>query len=173
MVATSQRIHIIAAMTPERVIGMNGTIPWKIPSDMKRFREQTGRSPLIMGWNTFNSIINKHGTPLQGRKHIVLTRNHRGEVARCWGHPASSVEQALALARKKNVPDVFVIGGESVYTLFMPIAHALHITTVHGHVIGDTYFPLPNWNEWAQEGGGTVREQGDEYTTTYKTYRRR
>lgn len=173
MVATHQKIHIIAAMTADRIIGKDGTIPWHIPSDMARFRKETGKSPLIMGWRTFDSIITERGMPLDGRKHIVLTHAHKKEVARCWGHPASSVEQALALARKRSAPDVFVIGGAKVYEQFFPLAHVMHITIVHGHVVGDTYFPLPNWTEWALESAATDREKDDEYMTTYNVYRRR
>lgn len=168
-----QDIHIIAAMTADRVIGKDNSIPWSIPSDMARFRALTGNSPLIMGWRTFDSIITKHGVPLRGRKHIVLTHAHKKEVARCWGHPASSMEQALALAHKKNVPNVFVIGGARVYEQFFHIAHTMHITIVHGHIVGDTYFPLPNWAEWAQESAATERGKSDEYLSTYKMYRRR
>lgn len=169
----TQNIHIIAAMTADRVIGRNGSIPWNIPSDMARFRKLTGNSPLIMGWKTFNSIINKHGMPLKGRKHIVITKHHAREVARCWGHPASSVECALSLARKKNVPDVFIIGGESIYELFMSFAHTMHITLVRAHISGDTYFPLPKWQEWMILESATLKGNGDEYLTTYTRYRRR
>ena len=106
-------------------------LPWRLPSDLKRFRKLTLGKPMIMGRKTYDSI----GKPLDGRDTIVVTRAAgllRPRRA-SWPH---SVEEALALGRelaaKRGVDEVTVIGGEEVFRLALPLADRIYLTLVHG-----------------------------------------
>lgn len=126
-------ISLIAALSTNRVIGRDGTIPWDIPADRRRFRELTTGHPLIMGRKTFESI----GRPLPGRRIIVISRQE--------GYRPEGVEIAddltAALALCAGDDEVFVAGGGEVYGQALPLAHRLYLTEVEIEVAGDTCFP--------------------------------
>ena len=135
--------HIVAVSSND-VIGVNNTLPWNIPEDMKFFREKTKGKALIMGRKTFDALPGL----LPGRRHVVLTRQ------KGWSAPgtevAHSLEEALALA---GDGDIAVIGGNDVVELFMPLATRLEITEVHEDTAGDVFMaaPGPEWREVARE----------------------
>jgi len=124
---------MIAAMTPQKVIGYKNTIPWDLPSEQKFFKFTTMGHTLLMGRKTYDSI----GAPLRGRKNIVLTSqnlaSHDNLVT------AGSIEQGLSFCTSDE--KLFVIGGASVYKQMLPFAHTLLLTTLHTSFPGDTYFP--------------------------------
>lgn len=127
-------ISIIAAMSLNRVIGKNNRIPWKIPGEQKRFKQITGAHAIIMGRKTSESI----GKPLPGRTNIIITQQKNYEAAGCI--VVDSLEQAL-----KNCPpgetEAFIIGGEQIFRLALPITHRIYLTTIQQHLEGDTFFP--------------------------------
>jgi dihydrofolate reductase len=135
----------VIARADNGVIARDGQVPWRIREDLKRFVAHTMGTPMIMGRKTFESFPQ----PLQGRRHIVLTRN------RDWAAPgaeaAYSVEQALALAGEG---DISVIGGAEIYELFMPWATRIELTEVHEDTEGDVTMPYPG-REWVE----TSREE--------------
>lgn len=133
-------ISLIAAMDKNRVIGKDNSLPWKLPADMKRFRQITSGKPVIMGRKTFESI----GKPLPNRKNIILTRDKGYKVDGCF--TASSVDEALGCA--ENPGEVMVIGGEQVFRLFIPIANRLYLTFIDEEFEGDSYFPEFDEKEW-------------------------
>ncbi len=130
------RLSLIVAMDKNRLIGVNGRIPWRLPDDMKWFREQTMGKPVIMGRKTFESIPDRF-RPLPGRRNIVVTRN--------WLYQAegvtviNSVEAALAAAGV--VDEIVVIGGAELYTQLLPQADRLYLTRIDAEFDGDAYFP--------------------------------
>ena len=128
-------IILIAAMTSDRVIGHNNTIPWHIPGEQTRFKEVTMGHSLIMGRKTWQSI----GHPLPGRQNIVLTGNREFQAPGC--QVVHSLEQGLAAARKGNGEKVFIIGGEQVYRLALERADSLLLTIIDQKCAGDTFFP--------------------------------
>ncbi len=135
-------LAIIAAISDNNVIGMEGKIPWNIPEDMKRFRDLTLNHPVIMGRKTFENILNKFGKPLPERKNIVLSTALKSQEGI---HIARTIDEALRLTGKENS---YVIGGAQIYKLFLPEADKLEITRIHGYFAGDAFFPQVNWNEW-------------------------
>ena len=132
----SPEICIIAAMSENRVIGNKGKIPWRIPEDMKHFRELTVPHPVIMGRKTFESI----GKPLAGRPNIIITRGERklypdGRIM------ASSLEHGILAGQYLDKERIFIAGGGQIYEQSIHLANRLFLTLVEGQFVGDTYFP--------------------------------
>ena len=126
------------------VIGQNGELPWRLPTDLKRFKAQTMGKPMVMGRKTFESFP----SPLPGRRHIVLTRD------RDWWAEGAEVahkpETALALA---GDGDIAVIGGAEIFALFLSQADRIELTEVHAAPEGDASVPAFGlaWHETARE----------------------
>ena len=135
-------ISLIAAMDNNRVIGKDNALPWRLDSDLARFREITHGHPVIMGRKTFESI----GHPLPNRTNIILTRDPDFHAKGCV--IVHSIGEAREAA--KGSEEVFVIGGENVFKEFLPHADKMYLTFVNAEVKGDTYFPEWNSNEWKE-----------------------
>lgn len=135
----SPKIKLIAAMDTRRVIGRDGDLPWRLPSDLKRFKRLTLGASIIMGRTTFESI----GRPLPQRRNLVLSRS---------GFAADGVEVfdglPAALAACAGEPEVWIIGGATVYAAALPIADELHLSRVDAEVEGDTWFPAFDAADW-------------------------
>ena len=139
-------ITIVVARAQNGVIGRDGTLPWHIPADLKRFKALTMGSAMVMGRKTFDSLLGV----LPGRRHIVLTRD------RSWSAPGVEVvhdiDSALALA---GTEPVSVIGGADIFALFLPLAGRIELTEVLADVPGDTFLADPResgqWNETFRE----------------------
>jgi len=139
-------ISLIVAMTPEGIIGNNNQLLWHLPNDLRHFKALTLEKPVIMGRKTYASI----GKPLPQRKNIIVTQQKDLVIPGCVC--AHSVSQALALA--EDAPEIMVIGGGEIYTLFAPLAARLYITYVKATLAGDTQFILLDnhvWRETARE----------------------
>lgn len=136
-------IELIVAVSDNGVIGRSNALPWSIPEDLARFRRLTMGSVLIMGRRTFESLPVR---PLPGRDHIVLTSdNERDRVERVVFTGPSELE--LDPERLH-----FVIGGPSVFDLYLRDAARLHVTHVRKHVEGDTFWdPLAKAREMGLE----------------------
>lgn len=146
------RIALVVAVAENGVIGRAGRLPWRLPSDLKRFRQLTLGKPVIMGRKTYASI----GRPLDGRDNIVLTR--RTGFAAPDVHVASSLEEALALGRRlaagRGADEVAIIGGEEIFRGALVAADRVYLTVVHATLPGDTHFPTLDprvWRETARE----------------------
>jgi len=141
-------------MTPDRVIGLNGDLPWHIPEDLKHFRRVTMGHAIIMGRVTHESI----GRPLPGRQNIVITRQDGAHFDGC--QVAGSLDEALRLAREAGDDEPRVVGGGAIYALALPLATKLFLSEVDMDVSGDTYFPEIDPGEWTEvdrrEGQGVV-----------------
>jgi|ETNmetMinimDraft_26_1059896.scaffolds.fasta_scaffold13001_2 dihydrofolate reductase len=133
-------LALIAAISDNNVIGVNGKIPWHIPEDLKRFKELTLNHPVIMGRKTYESLPKKF-CPLPQRKNIVLSSSLKNQGGI---YIARNVEEALRLTEGF---DPYIIGGKKVYETFLPHANKLEITRVHRDFEGDTFFPEINWDE--------------------------
>lgn len=131
-------ISIIAAVAENRVIGSDGKMPWRLSTDMKRFKRLTMGKPVVMGRKTFESI----GKPLAGRLNVVVTRQpgFRQEGVAV----AASLDAALALAMEaagSENGEVIVAGGGEIYAAAIGLADRLYITHVEACPEGDTRFP--------------------------------
>ena len=137
-----QTIILIYARAANGVIGKDGTLPWHLPADLKRFKALTMGKPMIMGRKTFESLPGI----LPGRRHIVLTRRESWECE--GGEIAHSVDEALAMAREsEEASEVAIIGGAAIYDVFLPLADRVEITEIHADYEGDTLMPRLG-SEW-------------------------
>jgi len=134
-------ITLIAAVAHDRVIGSKNDMPWYLPADLKHFREQTTGKTVVMGKNTYDSIVNRLGKPLPNRTNIVITREP--DFSADGVKVVHSIDEALSSA-----PDVMVIGGASIYEQTIDKADRLLITEVDASIPGDTYFPIIDKEKW-------------------------
>lgn len=136
-------LSLIAAMTPERVIGHKGQLPWgQIPSDMSRFKKVTIEAGVVvMGRKTWESIPERF-RPLPGRMNLVLTRQPVPAINSTSVRFVTSIEETYAEIVKLG-NKACVIGGAEIYKLFLsvPYLKKVHITTVHTSLSGDAFFP--------------------------------
>jgi dihydrofolate reductase len=142
-------LSLIVAVADNGVIGRDGSLPWRLGSDLRRFRKLTMGHPLIMGRKTFESI----GKPLDGRDSIVVTRAApQGEAGGVFYVP--SLEAALALAQERaaarGVSEAFVIGGAEIFALALPLASRIYLTRVHASPEGDAHWQAPLGEEWRE-----------------------
>lgn len=156
------KLHIIAAMTKNRVIGLNGKLPWSLPEDMKLFKELTTGNTVIMGKNTWLSIPEKF-RPLTNRTNLIVssTLKQQSGVKVC-----KNINEAVNEAKKEG-KDAYFIGGAQIYAEALKLADTLHISLVKENYIGDTFFPEINFEEW--EEIDTKEKEG----FTYKKYERK
>lgn len=147
-------ISLIAAMTKNRVIGLNNAMPWHIAEELQYFKTTTMGKPLIMGRKTFDAIGRRL---LPGRKTIVLTRSHDLEAK--GFAVAHSVAEALQEAGA--VPEVMIIGGAGIYKEFLPLAQRLYISIINKEYIGDAFFPEIDLSKWHLES----QQEHAEFTT--------
>ncbi|MGB8223815.1 MAG: dihydrofolate reductase [Polyangiales bacterium] len=143
-------LALIAAVARNGVIGKDGTLPWHLTEDLKRFKKTTVGHAVIMGRKTHDSI----GRPLPGRRNIVISRAAGAVFSGC--EAARNLDEAIALARSTD-PCPFVIGGASIYEEALPLATELHLTTIDEDVEGDTHFPtgLSDFEEVTTEAAET------------------
>lgn len=137
------KIALIVAMTPERVIGYKGTMPWHLPADLAYFKKVTMGFPVMMGRVTYESLLVK---PLPGRQNIVITANRTIEAPGCV--KAAGIDEGFEHA--KGTERIFVIGGARVYEQTMDCADELYITKIDAQLPGDTYFPEFELGQWRE-----------------------
>ena len=137
------KISLIAAMTDEKVIGIDNRLPWRLPADMQWFRRHTLGKPIIMGRKTFESFGSK---PLPERTNIVITRDEDYQAA--GAVVVHSIDAALQAAGA--VDEVMIIGGASFYEQMLPRAQRLYLTFVHASIIGDAWFPDIDFTQWQE-----------------------
>lgn len=136
-------ISVVVAADENDGIGMNNTIPWRLPADLQRFKTLTMGHHLVVGRRTYESI----GFPLPGRKTIVLSRDPDFQVEGC--QLANSLQEALQLGLDDGEKEIFVIGGAEVFSEAMEIADHIYFTRVHCTVEVDTHFPAYNADRWS------------------------
>lgn len=155
-------ISMIAAYAHHRVIGKQGQVPWNLPADSRYFQQTTLGQIVVMGRKTFESL----NEPLTRRRNIVLSSDPTF-------HPVG----AEVLRTKAEVlalhEDLWIIGGEQIYRLFLDVAQQLYLTEIDLEVEGDTFFPA--WDHAAfrvlsrREG---VIDERNRYPHTYIVYER-
>ncbi|MFP1633499.1 dihydrofolate reductase [Zhengella sp. ZM62] len=175
-----QKIVIVVAAALNDVIGRDGEMPWRLSSDLKRFKRLTMGSPVIMGRKTFDSI----GKPLPGRLNIVVTRDYDWEAdgALRVGSLEAAIDLASAhieaaerdAAEKGEEPpsfDVFVIGGGEIYAQALERADTVHLTRVLAEVEGDTLFPPLASGQWKRASMEDIPAgPSDSHSTRYEIW---
>ncbi len=140
-------IALVVARAENRVIGKNNQLIWRLPADLKFFKNLTTGHPIIMGRKTFESI----GKPLPNRTNIIITRQEDFEAEGCL--VAHSLAEGLMMAQQMD-SDIFVIGGAEIYKQAMFLADTIYLTEVHQTFDGDTFFPEIDtvlWQESSRE----------------------
>lgn len=132
-------IIMIAAHDKNLGIGINNDLPWHISKDLQHFKKITLGKPVIMGRNTFDSIVNRLNKPLPDRLNIVITSRDMPAYGNVLS--ASSLQEAIAIAVQEHFKEVFIIGGAQLYTSALPIADKLYITEVQRQYECDAFFP--------------------------------
>lgn len=139
------RIAYVVAMDDNRLIGRNNDLPWRLPDDVRWFREKTMGKPCIMGRKTYDSLPERF-RPLPGRLNIVVTRNTDYEAP--GAVVVNSIEGALEAAGETE--EVIIVGGADLFRRFMPQVNRLYLTRVHDAAEGDVFFPAYDIDEWQE-----------------------
>ena len=137
-----KKISIIVAMSDNYVIGLKNKLPWHISADLKNFKNITLGNPIIMGRKTYDSI----GKPLKDRDNIVISRDNSLKIDGV--EVVDSLEKAIFMTAE--APETFIIGGQQIYQIALPIATHMYVTNVEGNFEGDAYFPDYNQQEWEE-----------------------
>ena len=139
-------IALIVAAAENGVIGRNGQLPWRMPSDLRTFRRLTMGKPMIMGRKTFQSI----GKPLDGRDNIVVTRDslfaHQGVVV--TSSLDAAIAQAQLLAAARGASEIMIIGGADIYAQAAGRADRIYLTRIAAAPDGDATFQTPDPAHW-------------------------
>jgi dihydrofolate reductase len=147
-------VSLLVAMDEKRGIGKGGGLPWRLSSDLKRFRELTMGHHIVVGRKTFESI----GRPLPGREMIIVTRGDGLAPEGCF--IARSVEDAIRFARDRGEGELFICGGAEIYAQTLGAADRIYLTLVHTDSDADTFFPEWNSDEWVEQA--SERHSADE-----------
>ena len=161
-------ISLIVAVGNDNVMGLNNQLPWRLPADLKYFKAVTNGHHIIMGRKTFDSL----GKPLPNRINVVITRqnNFAAEGVEVF----NNIDDAIALVKKNNETEAFIIGGSEIFKQSMQQCNRMYITRIHHSFEGDTFFPEINNGEWKLVKSET--HQPDEknlYSYTFEVYERR
>ncbi len=160
----SATLTLIVATERRNGIGINNTLPWRLPEDLAFFKRTTTGHPILMGRKTFESI----GRPLPNRRNIVITRNPG------WGHEgaeaAGSLQQAADMA---GDGEVFVIGGAQIYAEALPLASRLIVTEIAADFACDAFFPAIDPATWEEVSREPHHSAEQEFAYAFVIYRRR
>jgi dihydrofolate reductase len=139
---------LVAAVADNGVIGRAGGLPWRLKTDLKRFRALTIGHPVVMGRKTFLSF----GKPLKDRTNIVITRDPVFGASGVVVAPSleAALQVAAADALRRGVADIVIGGGADLYAATIGSAARLEITRVHARPEGDTMFPAIDPVEWRE-----------------------
>lgn len=150
-------------MDERRGIGKAGGLPWRLSSDLKRFRELTMGHHLVVGRKTFESI----GKPLPGRQMIIVTRNETYRRDNCL--IAHSVEDAVQMAKDRGETELFICGGAAIYAGALCVSNRLYLTRVHATVDADVFFPDIDESAWIEkESESHAADEKNQYPFTFK-----
>lgn len=133
-------ISLIVAIASNNVIGKDNQLPWHYKNDLKYFKEITTNHTVVMGRNTFDSIIARNGKTLPNRKSVVVTRNKNFSFK-----DVEVVHNFEEYLKKDYQEEIFIIGGNQIFKDSMPYADRLYITHINKDYTGDVFFP--NYNK--------------------------
>ncbi|HXH64381.1 MAG TPA: dihydrofolate reductase [Mariprofundaceae bacterium] len=156
---------LIVAMSENRVIGREGSLPWHLPADLKHFKETTMGHPIVMGRKNHEDI----GRPLPGRQNIVLTRQNGYTADGCTViHEPDQLEDVVP-----PNSEVMIIGGAEVYALFFPKVTRMYLTLVHAEIEGDAFFPAFGVGKWKETSRQFhAADEANAYDYTFVTMER-
>ncbi len=164
MYSMTPKLSLIVATDRANGIGINNTLPWRLPADLAFFKRTTSGHPIIMGRKTFDSI----GRALPNRRNIVVTRNPE------WSHAGveavSSLQAAVALT---GTEEAFVIGGAQIYVEALPLATRLIVTEIAADFTCDAFFPAIDPGQWREVSRESHHSEENQFDYSFVTYERR
>lgn len=153
-------INLIVAIGKNNLIGKGNSLPWYYPEDLKYFRQTTLNKTVLMGENTFYSIIARNNKPLPKRKNIVATLNKDFSY-----DGVEVVHDVVEFVKENHDEDIFIIGGMQIYKLTLPYADRLYITHINKEYDGDVYFPSIDYSNYKVISENVVSSE-----LTFKVY---
>ena len=156
-------LTIIVAFDAKQGIGIQNTLPWRLPEDLARFKQITTGHAILMGRKTFESI----GRPLPNRRNIVLTRNSHWQPEGV--EVVNSLEQALLLIGEQAA---FVIGGADIYAQTLPLCQRLLVTEIHRDVVCDAFFPSFDKRNWQETECKQYHSEPNQFDYAFVTYQK-
>lgn len=164
-------LSIIVAVSENNVIGKDNDLIWKLPTDMKFFKETTSGHPVIMGRKNYESIPEKY-RPLANRTNIVVTRNTAFQAPGCL--VSHNIQDALEKAQSLTDSEIFIIGGAQIYAQTIGIVDKIYLTRVHASFTGDAFFPDFDTDEFNLLSSLSVpADEKNQYSFTIQTYQRK
>lgn len=160
------KIILIVAKAKNNVIGKDNQLVWKLPTDLKRFKNLTSGNYILMGRKTYESLRK----PLPNRTHLIITRNPDYQAPE--GHYAFiSVEEALIFCNKIELEKLFIIGGGQIYEETVNLGDVLEITEVDAEPDGDTFFPEIDYQIWKETNRESFpSDDRNEFAFDFVTY---
>ncbi|HNX21404.1 MAG TPA: dihydrofolate reductase [Bacteroidales bacterium] len=158
---------MIAAIGENFELGYQNQLLCHLPADLKYFKEKTSGCPVIMGDRTWESLPKK---PLPNRRNIVITLDKNAAYQDC--EVVHSIEDAMDLVRDEK--ESFIIGGATIYSLFIGLIGKLYLTRIHSDFTADVYFPRFNENEWTLiSEQHSSKDEKNQYDLTFQIFERK
>lgn len=149
------KLAIVVAVAKNGVIGRDGDLPWRIPSDLKRFKQVTLGKPVVMGRKTWDSLPRK---PLPGRANFVISRSLSAAAgASVFADVDACLAEARGAAIEAGVDEVCLIGGAQLYANLLPRVDRIYLTEVDLEPEGDAGFPALSPDDWREVSAETVK----------------
>lgn len=149
---TNPKLTLVVAVAKNGVIGRDGDLPWRLSSDLKRFKAATIGKPVLMGRKTWESLPRK---PLPGRPNLILTRDANFVADNAWVYTdlAAMLAAGRTMAQAAGVEEACVIGGAQLYNAVLPQADRVILTEVNLAPEGDASLALDlaSWREVSRE----------------------
>lgn len=161
--STNPKLCAIVAMDRNRIIGREGDLPWRLPSDLKHFKRVTLGKPCLMGRKTWESLP----FPLPGRPNLVLTRNadYTAEGAETFTDMHEMIGKGYELAGACGADEIMLIGGAQLYRTLLPRCDRIYVTKVDAEVKGDVSFPEIDPATWQlTDENGPIKSEKDDYS---------
>lgn len=164
-------LSIIVAAAENNVIGNNNDLIWRLPTDMKYFKDTTSGHCVIMGRKNYESIPEKY-RPLSNRTNIIVSRQANYIAPNCI--VVNSIESALNKASEISKDEIFIIGGAQIYTQCIDLVDKIYLTRVHATLEGDAYFPSLNMNKYKNISSLYIQaDSKNEHSFTFHVYEKR
>lgn len=158
------RISIISAHAANRTIGINNTLPWRLPEDLQYFKALTLGHHILMGRKTYESI----GKPLPGRTTVIITRSNY--PAPEGVKIAHSLQEAIDVCGADE--EIFFVGGAELYAQALPLADRLYLTEIQADVNGDAWFPDYDRADWREASRNVRRDEASGLEFHFAVYDR-
>lgn len=158
-------ISQIVAVAENKVIGKDNDLIWRVPADLRYFKETTSGHHILMGRKNYESI----GRPLPNRTSVIITRNKDYQAEGCI--VVNSIEEALKVAKANGETEAFIIGGGEIYKSSLQQTDKIYYTEIHETFDGDTFYPeldKTTWKETAREKH--LKDEKNPYDYSFVVY---